>query len=895
MTLTATDPDGLSASVSGDFVTHWVSYPELVSATASRQAVQLTFDLEVQANPAPGPGQFTVNVVNEAGSAGTIAVSSVSVSGKAVTLELASALERGQEVTLDYAHDDDKPLKRAADGGDSAPGFTGQAVQFSLCDRTPQIRDAIVNKIPGVSDCAEVTDEQLAAITGDLRLRDKGISMLQAGDFDGLSSLNVLDLQHNSLKSLPQGVFDDLTRLNRLRLNNNQLTEQSPDIFAGLTGLKNLHLGNNNLTRVAGTLAANNPRLVFMSLYNNGLTELPAGLFDGLPNLEELDLRENRLTTLPAGLFADLTGMQTLRLDDAVNPRLCERPQKEQDMILEQLPEISDCRLVTDGDIALAFAAMPSPQLCERTPQVRDAIMNMIPDVSDCADVTEVHLAAITGTLSLADQEMSTLRVGDFDGLTSLNGLDLRHNTLTSLPEGSFKDLSMARWVRLNNNELATLDEDTFSGMDNLQQISLHDNSLTSIPAGAFDGLSSLQTLHLHENNLNPPAAGENRQNPLPAGLFADLTAIETLTRDRAVDPLLCEQSQKAQDTYLVRLPDINNCQLVTWEDISQAARQYIEAEYILPYQYDYPWLHEAWFDVPVKVHVGRYPGYYGWHRYGIVGFAFPHDRDRPLVYHELTHHYTMNASIHADDPTAKLSMLSLWLYQTDRKKQFGRPDHVGESLAGELAAWVLRGGNAEYRYEETYAVMDSASSQKIPQWFFDTYTADGSLETVDLDKLWVDFRYTQRNIRYINYNLVQHLRMLFGGYCSDGEGSWALNSNSASNPWVEGGCVNWRPGHLTAMAGGTGELSVSWNAPLLSGSASINAYVVQWKSGDQDYDTSRQAIVTTLDDLSHTITGLTTGVKYTVRVAAVNQPDVTDFDDDLGHSRTAETAANAG
>ena len=758
VTLTATDPDALSASVSGDFITDWESHPALLSATASEQAIELTFDLEVQENPAPGPGQFTVNVVNEDGSEGTVAVSNVSVNGAMVTLELASALVEGQRVTLDYAHDDGAPLKRAADGGDAAPDFAGQAVKSSLattsflpvCKRTPPIRDAILNMIPNASGCAEVTDEQLADITGDLRLRDKGISVLQAGDFDGLSSLNVLDLQHNLLKSLPQGVFDDLAGMNRLRLNNNQLTELAPDIFTGLTGLENLHLGNNNLTTVPANLLTNNPKLLFMSLYNNGSTELPADLFDGRTSLKELDLRKNRLTTLPAGLFADLTAISTLRLDDAVNPRLCERSQEEQDSILEQLPEISDCRLVTDGDVALALAAIPSPPLCERTPQVRDAILNMIPDVSDCADVSDAHLAAITGTLSLAFQEVSTLRVGDFDGLSSLDALDLQNNALGSLPKDSFNDLSMVRWVRLNKNQLATLEQDTFSGMDNLLEIALDHNRLTSIPAGAFEGLSALRTLRLHENKLTPPAAGESKPNPLPAGLFADLTAIETLRRDRAADPLLCEQSQKVQNAYLERLPDINNCQLVTWEDISLAARQYIEEEYILPYQYDYPWLHEAWFDVPVRVSVNRYPGFYGWYSEGgrAVGFYFPYPfQARELVYHELTHHYTVNASIHADDPTAKLSMLSLWLYQTDRKKQFGRPGHVGESLANELPGWVINGEGAEYGYEETYAVMDSASSQNIPQWFFDTYTSDGSLETVDLDKLWVDFQYIQRNI----------------------------------------------------------------------------------------------------------------------------------------------------
>ena len=129
VTLTATDPDGLSASVTGDFLTNWDSEPALVSATAGPQAVELTFDQDVKPNLTPS--RFTVNVVNEDGSTGTVSVSSLLVNGNVVTLTLASALQEGQTVTVDYAHDDDAPLQRVG-GGDSAPGFTGQAVEVSL-------------------------------------------------------------------------------------------------------------------------------------------------------------------------------------------------------------------------------------------------------------------------------------------------------------------------------------------------------------------------------------------------------------------------------------------------------------------------------------------------------------------------------------------------------------------------------------------------------------------------------------------------------------------------------------------------------------------------------------------------------------------------------------------
>ena len=39
-----------------------------------------------------------------------------------------------------------------------------------VCDRTPEVRDIIVEKIPGVSDCGYVTEAHLAVITGFLDL-----------------------------------------------------------------------------------------------------------------------------------------------------------------------------------------------------------------------------------------------------------------------------------------------------------------------------------------------------------------------------------------------------------------------------------------------------------------------------------------------------------------------------------------------------------------------------------------------------------------------------------------------------------------------------------------------------------------------------------------------------
>ena len=70
----------------------------------------------------------------------------------------------------------------------------------------------------------------------------------------------------------------------------------------------------------------------------------------------------------------------------------------------------------------------PTAGLCKRTPEVSDALVALIPDITHCADVTDAHLAAITGTLDLGYEGITALKSEDFDGLASLEILDLGNN-----------------------------------------------------------------------------------------------------------------------------------------------------------------------------------------------------------------------------------------------------------------------------------------------------------------------------------------------------------------------------------------------------------------------------------------------------------------------------------
>ena len=121
-----------------------------------------------------------------------------------------------------------------------------------VCERTPQVRDALVAAVAGASDCSEVDDDddnidELAGIEGTLRLEGLDIAALKPGDFAGLSGVTRLYLNDNALSALPAGVFDGLGAVTQLRLNDNALGAGSIEdgVFEPLTGVSQLDLRQN--------------------------------------------------------------------------------------------------------------------------------------------------------------------------------------------------------------------------------------------------------------------------------------------------------------------------------------------------------------------------------------------------------------------------------------------------------------------------------------------------------------------------------------------------------------------------------------------------------------------------------------------------------------------------
>ena len=239
------------------------------------------------------------------------------------------------------------------------------------------------------------------------------------------------------------------------------------------------------------------------------------------------------------------------------------------------------------GGEAMAGPVTPTPGICDRTQQVQDEILRQLSGVDDCAAVTVADLATVP-RLVLDGKGITSLKAGDFAGLTAVTDIALTDNQLGTLPGNLFSELTSLTQLILDSNQLTSLPADAFSGLTAVTRINLDTNQLgalpgnlfsgltslvdlqmasagiTLLPAGVFSGLTALKTLALNSNLLSLLPAevfsdltalefldlSFNQLTSLPAGLFSGLTALTTLRLDgNPTDPMpLTVTLEKVED-----------------------------------------------------------------------------------------------------------------------------------------------------------------------------------------------------------------------------------------------------------------------------------------------------------------------------------------------------------
>ena len=173
----------------------------------------------------------------------------------------------------------------------------------------------------------------------------------------------------------------------------------------------------------------------------------------------------------------------------------------------------------TSAQTATVEARSASAGICDRTAQVRDEILDQLPDTSDCAAVTDADLGSIT-RLALSENGITTLKSGDFSGMSNLQHLNLADNELSALPDGIFDNLTSLQSLYLYTNRLSELPDGIFDDLTGLEDLLFFNNYIRGLPDGIFDNLTGLESLSL----------GGNRISELPDGVFDNLTRLYSLS-----------------------------------------------------------------------------------------------------------------------------------------------------------------------------------------------------------------------------------------------------------------------------------------------------------------------------------------------------------------------------
>ena len=158
--------------------------------------------------------------------------------------------------------------------------------------------------------------------------------------------------------------------------------------------------------------------------------------------------------------------------------------------------------------------------VCDRTPQVKEAIMRMIakidPSITCSDDDLMLPILSSIKTLTVISVEergvldlffgdwfSSSLKVGDFSGLSSLESLFLSSNQISSLSSNAFLGLSSLTHLDLQHNDISSLHANTFSGLSSLESLFLFNNQISSVPEGIFFPLTSLKTIDFSHNPMS--------------------------------------------------------------------------------------------------------------------------------------------------------------------------------------------------------------------------------------------------------------------------------------------------------------------------------------------------------------------------------------------------------
>ena len=390
-----------------------------------------------------------------------------------------------------------------------------------------------------ISDISHLDD--LTSLT---HLYLSGNSISDISHLDDLTSLTHLYLSGNSISDI--STLEDLTSLTNLDLSENSISDVSA--LEHLTSLRSLYIIENPISdygplRRLKTAIVNAGNTINMDI-NNKDPEFTDGDSTTRSIAENTEAGTNigePISATNVGTANTLTyslgGTDAASFSiNSISGQLQTKAALDYEIKQSYTVTVSVSNGNNGSDsitvtINITDVNEPITPVNERTQEVQDAIVAAVPGIDSADDVTAVHLAAIT-ELDISGEYptpgLTSLRSGDFSGLTSLTKLNLYDNSISNI--SPLAGLTSLTWLSLGYNSVT--DISPLKNMTALTTLDLLDNSVTDI--SPLKNMTALTWLRLRENSISDISALKNMTAltilELSDNSVSDISALKNMT-----------------------------------------------------------------------------------------------------------------------------------------------------------------------------------------------------------------------------------------------------------------------------------------------------------------------------------------------------------------------------
>ena len=337
-----------------------------------------------------------------------------------------------------------------------------------VCDRSRWIQRALYYILPeeeGRSkSCSEITAADLATVGIIPGHPFYGAEVLEKGDLDGLSNLQILQVDSSSSVTVHRGVFEGLPNLLEVHLRAGPSLNLPVGAFDGLSNLAKLIISGDSITLPPGVFN-NLPNLAELEIHAGGSLTLPPGVFSSLSNLARLEIESASSLTLPPHVFSELSALSRLTI---------------------RAWQDNDVPVILNSDFFVGLSSLRDLQIS--------------------ATSLEIGAGAFRGqhnlrALDLFSPDFPELRRGAFRGLSGLRFLNISGIGLKVIEPGAFVGLNRLEDLDLRQNKLMTLKPGWSAGLTNLKNLVLNLNFLSEVPP--LQGMAGLEEMYLIDNYIS--------------------------------------------------------------------------------------------------------------------------------------------------------------------------------------------------------------------------------------------------------------------------------------------------------------------------------------------------------------------------------------------------------